>query len=95
MTIAILAALAMLLQDILAVGLVQAEARNRAALSGILDTVGWLATITTLSISVTTLQGHSFRDKVMVIVLVSSANFVGSYIGVKIGKKYIREEYER
>ena len=95
MTIAILAALAMVLQDVLAVGLVQAEARNRAVLAGILDTIGWLATITTLSISVTTLQGHSFTDKVIVIVFVSVANFLGSYLGVKIGKRYIKEQYER
>ncbi len=91
MSIAILAALAMLLQDVLAVGLVQAEARNRAVLAGVLDTVGWLATITTLSISVTTLQGHSLRDKILVIALVSLANFFGSFLGVKIGKRYIKE----
>lgn len=92
--IPLLAALAMVLQDVLSVGLVQAEARNRAALAGTLDTLAWLAGITTLSISVTTLQGHSTSQKIIVVLAVSAANFIGSYLGVKIGKRYITEKID-
>lgn len=91
MELAILAAISMTAQDILAVIMVQAESRNRAVLAGVMDTLGWLLTITTMTISVTALQGHSLSQKVLVITLVSLANFGGSYLGVKIGKKYVKE----
>lgn len=95
MWIAFLAAVSMVFQDLFAVIQVQAESRNKAVLSGVMDSVGWLLAITTMTISVTALQGHSFKEKVAVIVLVSLANFGGSYLGVKIGKKYVKDQYER
>lgn len=91
MIIALYAALAMILQDILAVCLVQAEARNRAVAAGLLDCAGWLATITTAAISITTLQGNDFRLKVFVLLFVTAGNFIGSYSGVKIGQRLIKE----
>lgn len=91
MIIAVLAAIAMLFQDILGVLMVQAEARNRGLLSGTFDSLQWFAAITTTTISVTALQGHSFGEKVLVIVLVTLANLVGSVIGVQVGKKFIKE----
>ena len=87
--IVVLAAVAMLIQDLIAVPLVQAEARNKAVLAGILDTVGWLVAITTTFISVDSLQGHDTRQKVAVIVAVSGANFLGTYMGTKIGARYV------
>lgn len=90
--IALLAALAMFLQDVIAVPLTQAEARNRAWLSGILDTAGWLVAIATTFISVNTLQGHSTAAKVWVIALVSIANLFGSYTGTKLGKRFVKEK---
>lgn len=88
--IALYAAIAMIAQDIIAVPLVQAEARNRAVLAGILDTLGWLVMITTTYISVNTLQGHDTKEKVLVIVAVSCANFIGTYTGTKLGARYIK-----
>jgi hypothetical protein len=90
-TIAILAAVAMLAQDILGTILTMAEAKEKAALSGALDTVGWFAAILTTTWSVTALQGHNMSEKVWVLILVSVANFAGSYTGVLIGKKLINK----
>lgn len=89
--IALWAALAMFVQDVLAVCLVQAEARNRATLAAGLDCAMWLAAISTTTISVTALQGHHLGVKATVIAAVSLANVAGSFVGVMIGKRLIRQ----
>ncbi len=89
--VALYAALAMLIQDIMGVLLVQAEARNRAGLSALFDSVMWLAQISTVTISVTALQGHQLSAKAAVIIAVELANVAGCIIGVRIGKRFIRE----
>lgn len=91
-TIALAAALAMLANDILAVLLVQAEARNRAGLSALFDSAMWLASIATTTISVTALQSHHLSTKAAVIAAVTFANIAGSYIGVAIGRRFIKEK---
>jgi hypothetical protein len=88
---ALAAAGAMLLNDVAAVLLVQSEARNRAGLAAIFDCVMWLASIFTTTISVTALQGHHLGAKAMVIVCVTLANVAGCYIGVGIGRRFIKE----
>lgn len=85
-----LASGAMVFQDVLGTCLTQAQARDRAVLSGWLDTVAWGAAIATTSISVTALQGHNTGLKVAVIAGVSAANFCGSWLGTIIGKRYIK-----
>ncbi len=90
--VALYAALAMLVNDVTAVLLVQAEARNRASLAAIFDSVMWLASILTTTISVTALQGHHVGTKTLVIVAVTLANVAGCYIGVAIGKRFIKED---
>jgi hypothetical protein len=95
MLIVALAALAMLLQDVISVPLVQAESRDRAHLAAILDTVGWLVAITTTSISVNTLAGHDVGRKVAVVVAVSAANYLGTYTGVRIGKRYVKSSIKK
>lgn len=90
--IALWAALAMLVNDVAAVLLVQSEARNRAGLAAIFDCVMWLASISTTTISVTALQGHQLGAKALVVVLVTLANVAGCYIGVGIGRRLIREK---
>ena len=92
MWVAILAAAAMLVQDVISVPLTQAEARNRVHLAGVLDTLGWLVAITTTFLAVNTLQGHNTGDKVLVIVLVSAANYVGTATGTKLGARYVHED---
>lgn len=89
--IIILAALSMVAQDILEVLKDQSQARNRGVLAGIFDTLMWLCLITSTTVSVTALQGHNLAEKIVVIVAISVANFIGQYSGVFIGKKYIKE----
>lgn len=88
--IAILAAVAMFAQDIIGTLLTMSEAKEKAALSGALDSVGWLVSIFTLTWSVTALQGHSLSEKVWVLALVTVANFTGSYVGVSLGKRFMK-----
>jgi len=57
----------MLVQNVLAVFLVQVEARNRALLAGLLDCLMWPAGMITTTITVTALQGHHARLKTEVI----------------------------
>jgi len=90
--VALYAALAMLVNDIMAVLLVQSEARNRAGLAAIFDSVMWLASISTTTISVTALQGHHLGTKALVIAAVEIANVAGCYLGVASGKRYVKEE---
>jgi hypothetical protein len=81
----------MLVNDVTAVLLVQAEARNRAGLAAIFDSVMWIAGISTTTISVTALQGHHVSTKITVVVAVELANVAGCYIGVAIGRRLIKE----
>ena len=84
------AAVAMLVQNVLAVLLVQAEARNRAVLAGLLDCLMWPAGMVTTTITVTALQGHHAGLKGEVIAAVTLANFVGSSAAVSLGRRFIR-----
>lgn len=92
MVTALLAGLAMLVNDVTAVLLVQAEARNRPGLSAVFDSIMWLAGIATTTVSVTALQGHHLGTKVTVLIAVEIANVAGCYIGVAIGRRAIKEK---
>lgn len=89
--IAFYAAIAMVVQDILGVFMTQAEARNRATLSGLFDAIGYPAALITTTISVTAFQGHDFAEKAVVMIAVTAANFIGSYAGVWIGHRLIKD----
>src|SRR5689334_20545392 len=80
----------MLAQNVLAVFLVQAEARNRALLAGVLDCLMWPAGMITTTITVTALQGHHAGLKGEVTAAVTLANFVGSSAAVRLGRRFIR-----
>src|SRR2546429_4805862 len=80
----------MLVQNVLAVFLVQAEARNRALLAGLPDCLMWPAGMVTTTITVTALQGHHAGLKGEVIAAVTLANFVGSSAAVRLGRRFIR-----
>jgi hypothetical protein len=86
------AAVAMLVQNVLAVLLVQAEARNRAVLAGLLDCLMWPAGMVT--ITVTALQGHHVGLKGEVIAAVTLANFAGSSAAVRLGMRFIKARRE-
>lgn len=89
MNVAIWAGLAMIVQDILGVILVQAEAANKGWLAGVADTVGWYFAIATTSISVTALQSHSTSEKVYVLLFVGVANLLGTKTGQLIGARLL------
>ena len=84
------AALAMIIQDIFEVLKIQADARNRGWLAGIFDSLMWLAVITTTTISVTALQSHNVHEKLLVIISVNIAHFLGQLSGVWFGKRFIK-----
>ena len=90
MITALWAALAMVVQDVFGTLLVQAQARNRAQLSAILDTVGYGASLICTYIGVSALQSHDLALKVTVIAAVSVANYGGTWAGVSIGERYIK-----
>jgi hypothetical protein len=84
----------MLVQNVLAVLLVQAEARNRAVLAGLLDCLMWPAAMVTTTITVTALQGHHAGLKTEVIAAVTLANFAGSSAAVRLGRRFIKARRE-
>lgn len=88
--LAVLAFVAMVLADIISVGQTQAEARGRANLAGILDTVGYFAGLVTTFLAIDSLNGNDMTKKIAIIGAVSVANYLGSWMGVKIGEKYIK-----
>lgn len=83
--VAVLAAVAMLVQDVFGAAMVLLEAKEHGWVAGALDSGMWLFGILTTSISVTALQGHDTVEKVMVLGLVSVANVVGTRLGVWMG----------
>jgi hypothetical protein len=87
-----LASLAMILADVISVLLTMAEARNRALLSGLLDTLGWGAGILVTFETLDALNGHHPALMIGVVAGVSVANFCGTWVGVKLGKRYVRED---
>lgn len=88
---AVIAAIAMVVQDVLATVMTMAEARNRGWLAGWCDVAGWIVGITTATIAITALQGHNLTQKVLVIMLVSAANLFGTKLGQVIGSRYVHD----
>lgn len=88
---ALWAGLAMIGQDLLMTWLVQAEARGRAHMAGVLDSLGWPMGMITTYATVTAMQGHDGPLKGAVFASVSVANYVGTSIAVRIGRRHIRE----
>lgn len=85
------AAAAMYIQDVLATVMVVAESRGRAHLAASMDTAGWLAQITTTTVSVDALLTGSLPMKAAVVAAVSAANYGGTWTGVKLGHRLMRE----
>lgn len=85
MTVAIWAALAMVLQDIFAVIMVQMENRGRGWRAGALDAAGWLCALATNHFALNSLNQHSTSITVVVVLAVTAANVLGTVTGQKIG----------
>jgi hypothetical protein len=88
--VALLAAFAMVGEDILSVTRNLAAARGRGWLAGVLDAGEWLFAITTTTISVTALHGHDMTRKVLVVCFVSAANLAGEKLGQVTGDRFIK-----
>lgn len=89
--LALWAALSMVAQDVLLTLMVVAENRGRWVLAGLLDTVGWLAQIATIGISVDSIVKNGLTKETWIIIIaVSIANFVGTGLGTLLGK-HIKE----
>ena len=93
--IVFLAALSMFVQDLLCVVMVQAEARNKAVLAGVMDALAWPVGIFCTTVSVTALQSHQLGMITLVIIAVTLANFFGSYVAVRLGKRWVKEKLEK
>ncbi len=89
MTNAALAALCMVVVDVLATIMVQAEAANRGWLAGIMDTLGWYPSIICTTLCVLALDGHSVSAKGAVLALVGLANLLGTKLGQVAGKRLL------
>lgn len=89
--VALLAAGTMLVTDVLGVVMVQAEAKNRGWLAGIMDAVQWVVGITTTTLSVTAFQGHRLSEKLLVGACVTVANVLGTKLGQLVGKRWVTD----
>jgi uncharacterized membrane protein len=89
--VALIAAIAMAVQDILGIILLMAATRNRGSLAGIMDSLQWLVGMTTTTISVSIFQGHSLYSKVIVVAFVSLANYFGTLWGEKLGSRFVKD----
>lgn len=87
--VAVLAALGMIVSDVLESLLTQAQSRNRAHLAGLMDTAGWLVGIYVTNWSLEGIHSTTTRA-VVVLAAVSAANYIGTYAGTKIGAKYVK-----
>jgi hypothetical protein len=88
MTIIVWAVAAMVLQDVFATLMSQAENRGRRLRSGFWDACMWLCGLTTNHFALNSVNGHNLVLKAAVIVFVSAANIAGSAIGVWIGDRF-------
>ena len=71
--------------------MIMAEAKNRGWLAGWMDAAGWILAISTTTITVSTLQGNNTGEKVVVVVLVTTANLLGTKLGQVIGARFITD----
>lgn len=88
--IAFWAALAMIAQDLLLTWMVQAEARNKWVLAGLLDCLGFLAQVATFGVSIDAIVKHGLtRETWIILGALTIANFIGTGLGTLLGSKWI------
>lgn len=92
---AVLAALCMVVVDVVSTVMVQAEAANRGWLAGIMDTLGWYPSIVCTTLCVLALDGRSMVDKIAVLVFVGLANLFGTKLGQVVGQEIMRRTGKR
>jgi hypothetical protein len=86
--VALLAFVAMCLQDILATAMVVFESRYNALAAGAFDVAGWLAGIVCMGLAIDSIirTGWRTRRSLAIIAAVSAANFLGTVAGVAIAE---------
>ena len=91
--IVLIAAVAMLAQDLFETMKMVAIDRSRPILTGLLDTGMWLCWFASSSIAIGAEALHGWtRHTIAIVVAVSAANFVGCTAGVLLGRRLIKDE---
>lgn len=88
----VFAALTMIAYNVLSVFLVQAEARNWAWLTAVIEVFRWPANFLVTYFGVTTLQGHDPHSKLVMMATLTTFNAAGSLVGVHLGRRLIRSQ---
>ena len=91
--VVLIAALAMVAQDIFETTKMVAIDRDRPFVTGLLDTGMWLCWFASSSIAIGSEALHGWTPHtIAIVVAVSAANFVGCASGVILGRRLIEDE---
>jgi hypothetical protein len=84
--VAVLAFVAMCVQDVMGTAMVVFEARLNAPVAGLFDVGGWLAGLICSALALESIirNGWRTRRSLVIIAAVSAANFVGTIAGVAL-----------
>jgi len=89
--VALLTLACFLVSNIASTLMVQAESRNRAVMSGVFEALYALFWIVAAKYSVNTLNGHDTTNTIVELVALVAGNFLGAWVGVTIGKKFVTD----
>lgn len=86
--VALLAFLAMAVQDVLSTAMVVYESRLNAPVSGGFDVAGWIFSLICMGLALDSILKNGWRNprSLIIIAAVSLANFTGTYLGIYIAK---------
>lgn len=89
----ILAAAAMVAQDILLTLMVQAQTRHHWVLAGLLDSVGFLTQVVTYGVSIDVVIKNGLNSRSLwVLAALTAANFIGTGMGTLLGDRWIHAD---
>lgn len=91
-TVALMTFGCFVLANIFSTLMVQAEARNRAVLSGLFEGIFALFWIVAARYSIIALGYKRILDVALILAVLFAGNFVGAFLGVKVGERYITDE---
>jgi hypothetical protein len=89
--VALLAFTAMCIQDLLATSMVVAEAHFRPFIAGSFDAAQWIAMLASSGLAIESIVKEGWRAKRSLVIIgsVTTANFVGTIIGVTVASSFI------
>lgn len=89
----LLAAGAMIAQDIMLTLMVQAQTRHHWALAGLLDSVGFLTQVVTYGVSIDVVIKNGLDARSLwVLAALTAANFIGTGLGTILGDRWIHAD---